>query len=388
MTLGTDAKIADDTSSHVLPDGWSEQVSSFAIVELDASGRIRSWNRGAEIIKGYTAEEILGRHFSVFYRPEDIARRIPDRLLSSAAQRGWAEDVGWRLRSDGTLFWAHVTVTALREEDGSPAGFIKIVRDLTAMKTAIDERDAWLRSVVHDLLSPATALRGFLDLLEDRLGDQDDLLQSASTASDHLVSMIADLKAGLSRQVAHAAERPPVAVDLASVVEEAASMVLPGDLNTRLRLSLERPLLFHGDSAAMRRALVNVIENAAKYSDGTIHVELARSESTITVRVNDEGRGIHADDLATIFDLGERGRLADPADGGSGIGLASVRRLMETLGGTVSIDSTAGGGTTVVLELPAHESLGSAPAVRGAYPLSEGDIFSLTAGGPFGTVRP
>ena len=148
-----------------IPRDWDEQVDLFAIVKLDSGGFVRGWNLGAELIKGYTEDEIVGSHFSRFYREEARRRGLPDQLLAAAQRDGHVEDTGWRVRQDGGEFWARVTISAIRNAEGQVLGFVKIVRDLTSEKHATDEQAALRRTFAHDLLSPVTALRGYLDLL-------------------------------------------------------------------------------------------------------------------------------------------------------------------------------------------------------------------------------
>jgi len=116
-----------------------EGVRDYAIFLLDAHGDVASWNQGAERIKGYSADEIIGKHFSTFYPPESIGQGWPEQELQLAKDEGRLEDEGWRVRKDGSRFWASVTITALRDENGNTEGFLKITRDLTARKQAEEQ---------------------------------------------------------------------------------------------------------------------------------------------------------------------------------------------------------------------------------------------------------
>ena len=339
----------EPTSTRPPSIAWSEQVAVFAIVELDRSGYVQSWNSGAERIKGYTREEIVGEHFSRFYRPQDRERGVPERLLASALSHGYVEDTGWRVRSDGALFRAHVTITAVRDAHGTPTGFVKIVRDLTASKRADDELNAFLRSFVHDFLSPVTAVRGYVDLLREGIGDTDEMLRHLGATSDHLLAMATALAARVRD------DPPPRRDEVAHVgalVREAASLVLPGDLFGRLSFSIADDAAVQGDATELRRAVQNVLENAAKYSEATIDVIVEATADTVDIVVRDRGRGIHPDDLSAILEDGVRGRLARDDDGGSGIGLASAARAVANAGGTIGLESSLGRGTTVRVRLP------------------------------------
>ncbi|QLD13323.1 PAS domain-containing sensor histidine kinase [Microbacterium oleivorans] len=328
---------------------WAAQVSSVAIVRLDAVGLVRSWNPGAERLKGYAAADIVGTSFSRFYRPDDRDRGWPERLLSTARDEGSVEDTGWRVRSDGSLFWAHVLITAVRDGEGVITGFVKIVRDLTDAKRLDDEKDDFLRAFAHDLISPITALRGYVDLLEDEVpAAQAGLVQHVSRVADHLIAMAGEL-------AAHARGAPgdeSAETDILPLVHEAAELVLPGDVNDRVRIRGAGRANLTTDRAMLRRAVANVIDNAAKYSEDVIVVTVAEQTDATVVTVADTGRGIDPADVPSIFEPYHRGRLSDPGDGGTGVGLASVRDLLHRLGGDASIASAPGVGTTVTLRLP------------------------------------
>ncbi|MDQ1129954.1 PAS domain-containing sensor histidine kinase [Microbacterium sp. SORGH_AS_0888] len=335
-----------------LPSDWDEQVDLFAIVKLDSGGIVRGWNLGAERIKGYTEAEILGSHFSRFYREEDRRRGLPDQLLAAAQRDGHVEDTGWRVRRDGGEFWARVTITAIRSENGQVLGFVKLVRDLTAERHAEQERATVQRTFAHDLLSPLTALRGYLDLLADDLPPGHRVLELAAQASDHLVAMAQ----ALARSTATASERAHRRAPLDLIARGAAALVLPGDAAGRLVFGTMRPVVIDGDVLALRRAIANVLENAAKYSDDTIEIEVGATDADAVVTIRDRGRGIHPDDIAVVVEEGARGRFADDRDGGSGLGLASVKLIMDEHGGSLHIASTVGEGTTVTLTVPrAHD---------------------------------
>lgn len=134
MALSERIRDLDGHLSRLLVDS----VVDYAIFVLDTDGRVASWNAGAERIKGWTESEILGRHFSIFYPPEDVAGGKPWQMLSQASADGRLQDEGWRLRSDGTRFWADVVITALRDADGELVGFAKVTRDLTERKNGDD----------------------------------------------------------------------------------------------------------------------------------------------------------------------------------------------------------------------------------------------------------
>src|SRR3954453_21450921 len=153
-------------------------VRDYAIFALDAGGHIRTWNEGACRIKGYTEDEVVGRHFSMFYTPEDRAREHPAHELDVAAREGRFEEEGWRVRKDGSRFWANVVITALRHPTGVLAGYAKVTRDLTArrvadlaLRQANGELERFASTAAHDLVEPLHTIVGLADLLERRYGE-------------------------------------------------------------------------------------------------------------------------------------------------------------------------------------------------------------------------
>ncbi|MDQ1126792.1 PAS domain S-box-containing protein [Microbacterium sp. SORGH_AS 505] len=328
-------------------EAWEQHVALFAIVKLDSSGFVRGWNVGAEDLKGYSADEIIGQHFSLFYRAVDRENRLPDTLLDRARSDGSVEDHGWRVRKDGSQFWAHVTITAIHDDTGV-GGFVKIVRDITAEKQAQDEQVSLQRTFAHDLISPVTALRGYLDLLEDEIGTDNRYLRLALETSEHLAAMAGALMADAVRGMRDD-ERT---FDVSLVVRGSATVVLRAGAEERIHFDRLDTATVRGDVLALRRAFANVLENAARYSDEDIHVEVVRGDDTVSVTVRDAGRGIHPDDIDTIAAPGERGRLAEPEDGGTGLGLASVVAAVAEHHGALEIDSAIGVGTTITITLP------------------------------------
>lgn len=347
-----------DAAKGALVQDWTAQVTSVAIVHLDVEGRVVGWNPGAEKLKGYTPEEILGSSFTRFYREEDQLRGVPLRLLAIAATRGSVEDNGWRVRADGSLFWAHVIITALCDDAGKVAGFVKIVSDLTAAKQREDAELDFLRAFAHDFLSPITALRGYVDLMAEPGGATVAAVERISAVTDHLATMIQDLSA---RLVPTRPRQARSRADASVTVREAAELVLPGDAYGRIRYRSPRSVAVQADPVALRRAIANLVDNAAKYSEGPIEISVEVDGSQARIAISDRGRGIAPEDLERIFDPLERGRLSNPDDGGTGIGLASTKALIERQGGEVLLCSTVGQGTTVTITLPVDGDGGRAP---------------------------
>lgn len=332
------------------------QVSDYAIIALDAEGTICSWNAGAERLKGHGAAQAVGQHFSVFYTAEDQRAGLPDALLAQARRDGSVQHTGWRVRRDGTRFWGDVIITALTGDDGRLRGYAKVTRDLTSRKRLEEARETFLDTIAHDLRHPVAVIAGFAEMLSDASpSEQADYIERIQTNARRLTAMTEDL-------VRHA-RVSPVGPDLDLVPLPLAELVASttaalGDDEATSRIEVRVPdLVVLGDRAALERVVVNLLTNALKYSpDGSpITVSATARDDRVQLRVRDHGRGIDAADLPGIFDEFARGRLAVD-DGGTGLGLTSVKLLAERMGGVVTIASEPGVGTRVTVVLSASPS--------------------------------
>ena len=339
------------------------QVVDYAIIALDPTGVIESWNLGAERVKGYTAEEAVGRSFTVFYTPEDRAAGLPERLLHLARTDGRVEHTGWRLRKDGTRFWGDVVITALHDPEGRLTGFAKVTRDRSDVKALEDAQDAFYAGFRHDFRTPVTAINGFVEALRE--GDpemRDFLIDRVQANADRLLGMVDGLVEFARQRAGHAVLDLVDTLDLVALTRQAVADLSPELGADRVRVQ-DTVASARADAGAMHRVLTNLLVNALKYSPAAEPVEVTFSATRagwVVVRVQDHGRGIHADDVATIFDSFSRGRLATE-DGGTGLGLTSVRDLVHEQGGTVWIVSDPQVGTTVAVELPRPPTTPPAP---------------------------
>jgi PAS domain S-box-containing protein len=328
------------------------QVAEYAIVRLDLDGMVASWNAGAERVEGYSAEDAAGQHFSIFHPEEDIEAGVPQRLLDEARSNGRAQHQGWGVRKDGTRFWAERSITALHDQRDALIGYAMVTRDMTESRSLELARESFFASLSHDLRTPLSSIQGFVEMIplvdEPRRGE---FLTRVQSNVDRLTVLIDDLldharlRSGavpLSPEVLYA---PGVA---AASVRDLAPL-----LGTHEVVVGRSDLTVVADQQALGRVLANLLVNAAKYSpEGTpIEVSFEDDGEVGRIIVTDHGRGIAEEDLATIFDEFERGSLAEP-DGGTGLGLSSVRQLVAMQHGTVAIASQPGVGTRVVVELP------------------------------------
>ena len=355
-----------------------ESVRDYAIFALDPSGHVLTWNPGAERFKGYAADEIIGKHFSVFYPQAQIDRGFPDMELEVAAAEGRFEDEGWRIRKDGTRFWANVVITALRDETGELVAFAKVTRDLTerreAQLRAIEDarrvaeaeaanraRAEFLATLSHELRTPLNAIGGYVDLItlgiRGPVTDQQiDDLKRIRRSQQHLLGIINDLL-NFSRIEAGRLTYAMSFVPVGELVETAAEMVEP--LAAAKHIATEWPKNVRSevyvDRAKVEQILLNVLTNAIKFTDenGRITVTCRTGGTHEVIEVTDTGAGIPEESIDVIFEpFVQVGRTHSSAHEGAGLGLAISRDLARALGGELSVQSELGKGSTFTLTLP------------------------------------
>src|SRR6266404_2888941 len=352
-------------------------VRDYAILMLDPEGRVTTWSEGAERIKGYRAEEIIGQHFSKFYTPEAAALGKPALELKKAAEQGRFEEEGWRVRKDGSRFWASVVVTPLRDRTGQLRGFAKVTRDITERKrieeqlerqrseltrsnieliAANKELEAFSYSVSHDLRAPLRSIDGFsLALLEDYEEKLDaegkDNLHRVRAATQRMGVLIDDLL-DLSR-VTRAGMKVQK-VDLSVMGRAVAAELKNSQPGRRTEFHIQEGLEAHADSNLMRIALENLLGNAWKF---TAKRESARIEFGQTDKngnrvyfVRDDGAGFDSARATRLF--GAFQRFHDKNEfPGTGVGLATVQRIIQRHGGRIWAESALGKGATFYFTL-------------------------------------
>ncbi|HEX6048343.1 MAG TPA: ATP-binding protein [Gemmatimonadaceae bacterium] len=389
-----------------------DSIQDYAIFVLDATGHVVSWNPGAQRIKGYEASEIIGRHFSVFYPPEDLAK--PPYELEVAAATGRFEDEGWRLRKDGTRFWANVVITALRAPEGELVGFAKVTRDLTerinaqhkaiedarrlaseeALRTAAEirarelswllerlknqaeelarqraEADAanrtkseFLAAMSHELRTPLNAIAGYVELL--MLGVRGALTEAQRAdlariqrSQQYLLSLINDIL-NFSRLEAGHVTYDIESISVASVIENVVAMIAPQTTAKAIdfrRVSCPADLRARGDASKVEQVLLNLLSNAVKFTpeNGRVTLRCTAQPDRVLVHVEDTGLGIPLDRQAEIFEpfVQLDRTLQSPRDG-AGLGLAISRDLARGMGGELTVVSEVGVGSTFTLSLP------------------------------------
>lgn len=354
-----------------------EGVTDYAIFLLDRTGHITSWNSGAERIKQYTADEIIGKHFSTFYQAEDRERGLPQHVLKEAEEQGHWQGEGWRVRKDGSRFWSSVVVTALRDEEGTLTGFSKVTRDITGRKQLLDELsrhtaelerqveerertnaelEAFSYSVSHDLRAPLRAIEGFASALKEDYGNQldetaHDYLHEIITASTRMNRLVRDLLeyGRLSR-----IEIIPEAVAVGPLVRRLLQEGPPEYRTATLTGNMDCSVLAH--EPTLTQILLNLISNAFKFHPTGVvpQVEINVQDTgkkTVRIAIKDRGIGILPQHQEKIFKVFERLHGLDEFPG-TGIGLAIVKRGIERMGGRVGVESQPDQGSTFWIELP------------------------------------
>ncbi|RZL90039.1 MAG: PAS domain S-box protein [Variovorax sp.] len=348
-----------------------EGVEDYAIFMLDTSGHIVSWNAGAQKTKGYEASEIIGKHFSIFYPPDVAASGWPEEELRIARREGRFEDEGWRLRKDGTRFWANVVITALKDAGGTHRGFAKVTRDLTDKRRVTTLEDegrrltTFLAMLGHELRNPLAPISNALALmgrekLETRiLRLAHDTISRQLKQLTRLVDDLLDVGRITSGKI-HLDAKP---VDFKKVVSDAVEATAPlaAAKAHNLQVELEGAgLWISGDHARMVQVVTNLLNNAVKFTPkgGHIVVRAARNGADAELSVRDNGPGIPAHQLQNVFNLFVQGEQEIArSQGGLGLGLSLVQQLVSMHGGDVSAFSkgVAGEGTEFVVRLPTIE---------------------------------
>jgi PAS domain S-box-containing protein len=356
-----------------------ESVKDYGIFMLDPDGRIASWNEGARRIKGYEASDIIGKHFSIFYPQEAIDRNHPQYELEIARAEGRFEEEGWRVRKDGSLFWANVVITALFSSSDVLVGYAKVTRDLTERRAAqlreiedarrIAEAEAssraksgFLAAMSHELRTPLNAIAGYAQLMDEGIGGEmseqhREWLTRIRSSQQHLLAIVNDLL-NYTRIEAGEVVYHRVQVSLHDVVEGVLQMVEAQAARRSIRI-VHGPCppntVAKADRLKVEQIAINLLSNAVKFTDegGTITVGCGTDGHDASITVRDTGPGIALDQQQAIFEpFVQLGRTLTSAHEGTGLGLSISRDLARAMGGDVTVQSAPGSGSAFVLTLP------------------------------------
>jgi len=360
-----------------------ESVTDYAIYRLDSAGRVATWNAGAQRIKGYGRDEIIGQSFARFYTDEDRAAGEPERTLAIARRDGRFEKEGWRVRKDGSRFWASVVVDPIRDPSGAIIGFAKVTRDITerhaAQKALEEAREALFQSqkieaigqlsggIAHDFNNLLMAILGSLDLLRKRVPDDPNILRLVDNATRGALRGSA-----LTQRMLTFARRRQLetrAVEISELVGGMAELLahsIGPSIVIEHRFPARLPPVAT-DENQLESALINLVVNArdAMPNGGTVTITAREARlregehaalqagNYVVLAVEDTGAGIEAETLSRVM---EPFFTTKGPGKGTGLGLPMVRALAEQSGGTLEIRSVVGRGTTVEVWLPVAES--------------------------------
>ena len=366
-----------------------EGVKEYAIFLLDPNGYVMTWNSGAERIKGYKADEIIGEHFSRFYPQDALDVRWPDHELQVATEEGQFYEEGWRIRKDGTRFFASVTITALRDENGVLTGFAKLTRDLSERQrvAALEEnetkrdemleaersariaaqratiiKDEFLATLSHELRTPLSAILGWSQIFRRKGVPSPEEFQRGMEVIERntraQVQLIDDLL-DLSRILAGRIRLDVQHLELADIAKAAVSSIEPAADTKGVRLEVvldPRGGPVRGDAARLQQVFWNLLSNAVKFTPkgGKVQVLLQRVNSHVELRVSDTGIGMPASFLPRMFDrFSQKDGSTARTHGGLGLGLAIAKQLMDLHGGTLQGSSAGEGqGSTFIAVIP------------------------------------
>jgi PAS domain S-box-containing protein len=368
-----------------------EQVNDYGIFMLDEKGRIISWNEGAKKINGYDTHEILGKYFSIFYPEDDVLNGKPAFELKVARKEGKYEEEGWRIRKDGSVFWASVVITAIYNSEGILLGFSKVTRDLTERKQseralrdsyeryrvladelkttnielsyANEELEQFTSIVSHDLQEPIRTIKSFLQLIKMKLDDaQNEDLQTyinkAIKSADRMKELIQNL---LHYSQLSKGELVEQKVDVKDLFNEAIQNVRSLIEGSNAHISIETEVdTVEGDKVQLVQLIQNLLSNAVKFTSSEapeIKIKSLRENGHVKFAVSDNGIGIEAADLNKVFEIFRR--LHTKKDyPGTGIGLAICKKIVDRHGGRIWPESDPGKGTTFYFTLNEDQQKG------------------------------
>lgn len=346
-----------------------QNIRDYAIYAIDPEGYVTEWPDGARQVKGYEPAEVVGRHFSMFYTPEEQASGEPAKVLAEAARTGRAERESWHVRKGGIRFWANEIATPIRDEEGRVVGFTKISRDLTVRKqleqqqeeTVARERaareaaEAFMAVMSHELRTPVTTIYGTASLLSRDPGRPDarELVNDIEEESERLLRIVDDLLV-LSRVERGLVLLSPEPILLRHTVADVLASIQRRFPSVSIELEGSVPTPVLADPTALRQVLHNLLTNAAKYAgrDGPITLSMRQADQSVEIAVLDNGPGL-GPQPRDLFELFYRSPHSSRLASGTGIGLYVARELIKAMGGTIEAGTRPTGGAAFVVRLPA-----------------------------------
>ena len=353
-----------------------EAVVDYAIYMVDAQGLVTSWNAGAEKIKGYKAEEIIGKHFSRFFTPEDVRAGKPWEELGIARASGRTESTGWRVRKNGERFWARAVVSAIYGSEGHLRGFAKVTQDLSdkrhmqALEEAAKNIDEFIAVLAHDLRNPLAPIETAMQLIAHTppaSPTREEMLQIISRQTAQLRRVV-DEMLDVSRLTGSELRFERLVTEFSEIVRRGAESADPAirAANHHLEMNLAAtPLYVEGDVDRLAQVVSNLLNNAARYTPqgGRIAVSTRVEAGFAVLTVSDTGRGIPRERIGRIFDMFvHRHSDTERVGRGLGVGLALSRRIAELHGGSLTAASAGEHrGSEFTLRIPLYVQNVEAP---------------------------
>jgi len=340
------------------------EIEDYAIILIDMKGNIMNWNKGAQNIKGYAPEEIIGKNFRQFYTETDRKQDKPWKLIETAIEKGRAHDEGWRVRKDGSLFWGSITITAVHDKNGNVVGFSKVTRDLTERRKADLEREKheqqlsaknkeleqFLYIASHDLQEPVRTISNFTGLLIRKYEKNFDnegikLLEFINHGSSRMIALVKGLldysRIGQNKKLS--------IVDCNAIMEHVKNDLSMAIEDSKAEIIVDKLPIIKGYETEIRLLFQNLVSNALKFRKPDLPLKIqisAKSQDRVwQFSVKDNGIGIDPKFNEKIFQIFQRLHLQNEYEG-SGIGLAHCSKIAELHGGKIWVESTPGEGAT------------------------------------------
>jgi len=356
-----------------------EEVEDYAILLLDKEGIVQNWNKGAEKIKGYSENEIIGKHFRIFYLEEDRNQKLPDQLIHEASEKGKAMHEGWRLRKDGTKFWGSIVITALHDDENKIIGFSKVTRDLTQRKLNEDKLKAYTKELEfqnkqleeyahvasHDLQEPLRKIKTFVNLIMKNIDDRvtvNKYIDKINASAGRMELLIKDV---LTYSQLSQTDELFVSTDLNKVVE---NVIEDYDLlleQKQAKITFSALPVINAITIQMNQLFSNIISNSLKFCNEFPHIEitcenlspaklndiplLEINRDYVKITVKDNGIGFGPEYAEQVFKLFQR---LHNDKYGTGIGLAICKKIAENHKGHITVSSEPNKGTTFNIFLP------------------------------------
>ncbi len=350
-------------------------VRDYAILMLDPEGHVTTWNHAAQTIKGYSAEEIMGQHFSIFYPEEAREEGMPQQLLDVARSVGRCEDDNWRVRKDGTRFWANVIITAMRDPEGKLHGFLKVTRDMTErrrmeevtrlnieLSRSNEELRQFAKIAAHDLQEPLRAIEGYASLIDRRYKGKLDkdfnefiefIIDGSSRMADQIQSVLVHSRVRTE-------EKELALIDCHKVLKEVIVNLKLSIQESQTRIQMEELPTIVANRAELVQLFQNLLSNAIKFrreESPLVRVSATEDDEYWKFCVEDNGIGISPRYTEKIFSMFSRLHSRSRYSG-TGIGLAICQKIVESHGGKIWCESKSKSGSKFFFTLPKDRSKG------------------------------